>query len=235
LQPNFVAELNKHGYAIAPNAVDSSIVDALISALDQTNSDSVRKKDNAAYAIRNLLTLVPEVRALADSSAIRALVEPILGASAFPIRGLLFDKTPEANWKVFWHQDLTVPVQKQIETPGFRNWNVKSGVQHVEAPASILESLLAVRLHLDDCDADNGPLHVLPRTHLLGHLNGEAIDACKAFGQSVECHVARGGVMLMRPLLLHASFPAKNAAHRRVIHLQFAAAPLPGELEWQVS
>lgn len=236
MQPQYVDSIQKHGFAIIPNVIDAPAIDALIAALERVTSDaSVRQKDNATYAIRNLLTLAPKVRALADSPQIRALIEPILGTGAFAIRGLLFDKTPEANWKVFWHQDLTVPVREKIETPGFRNWSMKSGVQHAEAPASILETLLSLRLHLDDCDANNGPLHVLPGTHTLGHLNSEAIDACKAFGNPVECHVARGGVQLLRPLLLHSSFPAKNAAHRRVIHLEFAAAPLPGELEYWVS
>jgi hypothetical protein len=36
----------------------------------------------------------------------------------------------------------------------------------------------------------------------------------------------------MRPLLLHASSPAADPRHRRVIHLEFAAEPLPGGLEW---
>jgi hypothetical protein len=46
------------------------------------------------------------------------------------------------------------------------------------------------------------------------------------------CTVGAGGVVLMRPLLLHASSPATVAGHRRVIHLEFAAADLPGGLEW---
>lgn len=234
--PDIAEEVRTNGFATVRDVLDGPTIETLIAALSRTTSDlSVRQKDHSVYAIRNLLTLVPEVSAIAKSPAIRALIEPLLGPGAFAVRGLLFDKTPEANWKVFWHQDLTVPVRERIETPGFRNWTMKSGVQHAEAPASLLETMLSLRLHLDDCDDSNGPLCVLPGSHSLGHLSGEAIEDCKSRIAPVECHVPRGGVMLIRPLLLHASFPAKKALHRRVIHLEFAAQPLPGGLEWLVS
>lgn len=36
----------------------------------------------------------------------------------------------------------------------------------------------------------------------------------------------------MRPLLLHASSPAASPGHRRVLHVEYAAAGLPGGLQW---
>src|SRR4030095_8153867 len=80
-------------------------------------SESVRKRQNV-YAMRNLLSLVPQVRDLASSASIRRLVEAVLGPGAYPVRGLLFDKTPDANWKVPWHQDLTIALRKRLEVPG---------------------------------------------------------------------------------------------------------------------
>src|SRR5262245_7189469 len=85
-------------------------------------------------------------------------VEPILGPGAFVVRGLFFDKTPRANWKVSWHQDLTIAVRVRIEAPGFGPWSLKAGVVHVQPPAEILERMATVRLHLDDCSESNGPL-----------------------------------------------------------------------------
>ena len=46
------------------------------------------------------------------------------------------------------------------------------------------------------------------------------------------CGVNAGGAVMMRPLLLHSSHKATDAARRRVIHLEFAAEPLPEPLQW---
>ncbi len=182
--------------------------------------------------MRNLLALVPAVRALADSPGVRGLVEPVLGDGARPVRGLLFDKTPGANWKVAWHQDLSIAVRARIDVPGFGPWSTKAGVPHVQPPVEILRNMLTVRLHLDDCGADNGPLKVLPGSHAAGVLSAPEVEAWRARADPVACHVSAGGAVLMRPLLLHASSSAAVARHRRVIHLEFAAGPLPGGLEW---
>jgi hypothetical protein len=42
----------------------------------------------------------------------------------------------------------------------------------------------------------------------------------------------RGGVLLMRPLLLHASSASQVPRHRRVLHIEWAAQELPGGLQW---
>jgi ectoine hydroxylase-related dioxygenase (phytanoyl-CoA dioxygenase family) len=95
-----------------------------------------------------------------------------------------------------------------------------------------MEQMLAVRLHLDDCGEENGPLQVLPGSHLAGRLDAEKIQAWRARAPVAPCIVKRGGVILMRPLLLHASSVAQNPAHRRVIHLEYAMHALPAGLDW---
>jgi len=229
------AAIETQGYEIVPDVVDSATVERLIQALDRAEPESTHRRSAATYAIRNLLQRVPEVKAIADSEALRRLIDPIIGSGARAIRALLFDKIPNANWKVFWHQDTAIPVRRRIDVPGFRNWSVKDGVQHVEAPDFILQHMLAVRIHLDSCGPDNGPLCVLPGSHLQGFLSAAGIDACKESISSVTCTIERGGVLLMRPLLLHASFPAKNPRHRRIIHIEYCGVKLPGGLEFQPS
>src|SRR5262245_1421546 len=108
----------------------------------------------AGYGLRNLLRNCPAVATLAQE--LRPLVGEALGADAFPVRGLFFDKIPGANWEVCWHQDLSIAVATRVEMPGFGGWSVKQGVVHVQPPASVLANMLTVRVHLDDCDADNG-------------------------------------------------------------------------------
>jgi ectoine hydroxylase-related dioxygenase (phytanoyl-CoA dioxygenase family) len=148
------------------------------------------------------------------------------------VRALFFDKTPKANWRVSWHQDLTIPTRRRVEVPGFGPWSEKAGIPHVQPPASVLERMLTVRIHLDPCDSFNGPVRVLPGTHRHGKLTPAVIEAFRVSVQPVEAVVPAGGLLLMHPLLLHASSPALRPVHRRVIHLEYAADPLPSPLEW---
>ena len=121
---------------------------------------------------------------------------------------------------------------ERVEMPGFGGWSIKQGVIHVQPPPSVLENMLTLRVHLDDCDADNGPLRVLRGSHRHGRLNDDQIARLKHECEEVTCVVPAGGVLLMRPLIFHASSPAKKPRHRRVIHLEYAANPLPEPLRW---
>ncbi|MDB6112471.1 MAG: protein involved in biosynthesis of mitomycin antibiotics/polyketide fumonisin [Pedosphaera sp.] len=231
---DWLAGFQKNGFAILSDALPSRMVSELIDAIERapTGVSSLRQRGQDVYAMRNLIESVPAVQTLADSAPMRALVKLILGSGAFAVRGLLFDKTPEANWKVPWHQDLTIAVRHRVDVSGFGPWSIKAGVQHVQPPVTVLEQMLTVRLHLDDCPEENGPLQVLPGSHTNGRLTAADIRALRASTPAVSCAMACAGVILMRPLLLHASSPSQRPGHRRVIHLEFAANPLPGGLVW---
>ena len=166
------------------------------------------------------------------TGVIKSLAETSLGGDAFPVRATLFDKSPEANWRVPWHQDTAIAVAERIETRGYGGWSVKDGVPHVHPPAEILQGMLAVRVHLDDCDLENGLLRVLPGSHRSGKLESEQIEHWKRTVAEVPCVVKAGGVLLMSPLLLHASSPAENPSRRRVIHIEYASQELPNGLRW---
>jgi len=229
---NWMDALADNGFAPVPKVLTATEIGALVRALDGAPlSDSVRRK-GGTYAIRNLLDVVPEVARLAASAKIRRIVEPVLGRKAFVVRGNLFDKTRGANWKVPLHQDLTIAVVRRMELLGFGPWSLKAGTLHVQPPADVLEGMLSVRLHLDECDVSNGPLQVIRGTHLEGRLTSSAIDALRQNRKITECVAGAGDVLVMRPLLVHASGPSRKPGHRRVLHLDFAAGPLPGGLEW---
>src|SRR4051794_41033515 len=165
-------DLTRDGYAFIPEVLAPDVVEELTSAIVTIQpTDAAREKDQRLYALRNLLGQVPTARRLARSAALRSLVEPELGRGATVVRGLLFDKMPGANWKVAWHQDQSIAVRQRIDALGFGPWSVKAGVQHVQPPADILTGMLTVRLHLDDCGVDNGPLQVLPGSHAAGVLS----------------------------------------------------------------
>jgi ectoine hydroxylase-related dioxygenase (phytanoyl-CoA dioxygenase family) len=222
----------RDGYEIVQHVLSSETVDAVLSALASVSGAGVRKSgESAVYAIRNLLA-IPAVVELARSKCVRELVEPVLGQGAFAVRGILFDKIPSANWRLLWHQDIAIAVRAQIDVLGFGGWSVKADLPHVQPPAEILQNMLAVRLHLDDCGVDNGALRVLPGSHLNGRLDSGDIRTFRASVEERICIVPRGGALLMRPLLLHASSASESPRHRRVIHLEYANTELPGGLEW---
>ncbi len=217
----------RHGYCLLRQVLESSVVDTLKLAV-AANGVGDREGSRNTRGLERL----PAIADLAATAAIRDLVEPVLGNAAFVVRGLLFDKVPEANWHVGWHQDLMIPVAARVDTPGFGPWSTKQGVTHVRPPAEVLAGMLTLRVHLDDCPLDNGPLEVLPGTHLLGVIDEASVRDVVAALEPVVCTATAGDVLVMRPLLLHASRRSQTAGHRRVVHLEFAAQPLPGGLEW---
>jgi ectoine hydroxylase-related dioxygenase (phytanoyl-CoA dioxygenase family) len=194
--------------------------------------ESERFTDQPAAGQRGVLRESSVFRELALAAAFRALAETALPAPAFPVRAILFDKTPGANWKVPWHQDLAIAVAERHEVEGFGPWSVKDGVPHVHAPVWLLERMVTFRLHLDDCPAENGALRVLPSSHRHGKLSAEQIADWRSRVPETVCEVPAGGVLLMRPLLLHASSAATRPGHRRVLHVEYACDRLPDGLEW---
>jgi ectoine hydroxylase-related dioxygenase (phytanoyl-CoA dioxygenase family) len=158
-------------------------------------------------------------------------METVLGPSCFAIRGVFFNKTQSSNWKVVWHQDLTIAVRKRTDVDGFGPWTMKAGILHGQPPAEVMSGILAIRLHLDESGFDNGPLRVIGGSHRKGRLSAEQIGNWEK-EKAVTCTVPKGGALLMRPLLLHASSASAIPKSRRVIHLEFAAAELPGGLHW---
>ena len=224
-----LAALHRDGHARVRRLLSRGQITELLEALAPlAPSDD----DERRGGVRNLLSRSEAVRDLAHAAPVRALVHAALGTEAVAVRGILFDKTPEANWKVVWHQDLTLAVRARVELPGFRNWSEKAGVTCVQAPDAILGAMLAVRVHLDPCGADDGPLRVISGSHLRGRLSPDEVARMRHDGPEVTLEADVGDALLMRPLLLHASAPAREPRHRRVVHLEFAAGPLPAPLAW---
>ncbi|RYD23017.1 MAG: phytanoyl-CoA dioxygenase [Verrucomicrobiaceae bacterium] len=151
-----------------------------------------------------------------------------LSAGAVAIQAIAFDKTAATNWKVAWHQDLMFPFAQRVSSPGFELPCIKQEVHYARPPADVLAGLLAVRLHLDDCDATNGPLRISPGTHRSGIHPTATVSALVEQNGERVCLAKTGEVLLMRPLSLHASSQATAPKHRRVLHLVFhSGEPVP--------
>jgi len=169
------------------------------------------------------------INSVANDARVLGIAQSILGENAFPFRATLFNKSPDSNWLIAWHQDTALPLIEKHETPGWGPWSVKEGIVYAHAPAGALEQVLALRLHLDDCTADNGPLRVLAVTDRLGVLSDKDVERQVGKRKSIECPIARGGVLVMRPLLIHASSKSLSALPRRVLHIEYAASVRVGD------
>lgn len=225
--------LRRDGFAIVPKVLDEPVVQGLCKVIERAGAgQAVRQRRGAVFAIRNLLDVVAEVRVVVSSAAIRNLIDPVLSGDAVVVRAILFDKTPDANWRVAWHQDASIAVTERIDAPGFGPWSVKAGIIHVRPPVEVLEGMVSLRIHLDDCDESNGALQVVPGSHRRGFLDAEELQACRGSSDIRLCCVPTGGAMLVRPLIAHASSPGTSPSRRRVIHLEWAATPLRQPLQW---
>jgi len=231
--PDFTMILDRDGACVLDEVVPPVAMRGLIAAIESVNaSQAVRQRRNGTFAVRNALRELPAAVAIADHPSIQSLARTIVGTNAMITRAIIFDKNPDANWAVPWHQDTTIAVMEKIDTPGFGPWSVKAGVVHVQPPAEVLDRMVTLRIHLDDCDSSNGALQVLPGSHGDGVLSNEQIEAWKQRVSPLTCEARAGGVVLMRPLVLHASAPAASPRHRRVLHLEFAGNTLPNDLRW---
>ena len=216
--------LQDDGYAIASAVVDS----------EQAASIQRATKDIAVAAAgtRNLLEL-GWCRDLVKRIRLHPSIRSYLPQSPVAVQCTFFDKTEERNWLVPLHQDLSIPVKERIDDPRLGVWSQKEGQHFVQAPIAFLEQLLAVRVHIDDCGPDNGPLRVVPGSHCHGRLGDTEARRLRDIAGEVTCAITGGGALLLRPLLLHASSKATSPRHRRVLHFLFGPEVLGYGLRWQ--
>jgi hypothetical protein len=185
--------------------------------------------DTAGVRIREC----PALRSLLASwGRVGGIAAKARGGHARPVRAILFDKSPDNNWSLGWHQDRTICVKERREVTGFGPWTKKAGMHHVAPPVSILARMLTLRVHLDDVPADNGPLMIAPGSHLFGRVSESEIGAVVERCGMRACLAAAGDVWLYSTLILHASESALSPRRRRVLQVDYSADVLPGGLEW---
>ncbi len=219
------------GFAILPRVFDSLAIADLKDTIENISGDSnAFRKTNDLFAIRRFLFEVPHIRERIFTSELKTILANLFSGHYFSSKSIYFDKPGSSNWFVSYHQDLTISVDKKEEMPGFGPWTTKPGQFAVQPPLYILENSFTVRIHLDDTDQNNGALRVIPGSHLHGINRADSVSRHNE--KEVTCNVPAGGVMIMKPLLLHASSRTVNEARRRVIHLEFCNQVLPGNLEW---
>ncbi|WP_010583871.1 phytanoyl-CoA dioxygenase family protein [Schlesneria paludicola] len=225
--------LARDGFTLIPDAVSPSEVErlrAVCASLRQQDFAAVRR--DSLFGIRRLLTNSPELRATMAKPPFVSWARSVLGPAAVPVYGVFFDKTAGANWPVRWHQDVAIHAGGTLPVAGYEARPGKDGVAHLLPPVEVSQQMLAIRIHLDDAPSNHGALRVIPGSHLLGRLSNDALRHLIDGAQAVHCEARAGDVMLMRPLLVHASSPCELPSHRRVVHIEYSAFQLPDGLEW---
>lgn len=219
------------GFSVISNVFSTEEIEKISEVIKNidTSKETFRKSEDL-FAIRQFLKEIPEVKDLIFNENLTTIIKEIFGEKYFVVKSIYFDKPEKSNWYVAYHQDLTISVDKKVELENFGPWTTKQNQFAVQPPLDILENIFTIRIHLDDTDENNGALKVVPKSHAKGIYRPETID----WDVETEniCNVEKGGVMIMKPLLLHGSNRTTNGKKRRVIHIEFSDRELPDELNW---
>lgn len=224
----YKSAIEEKGFTIINNVLTAEEIAAISTQIEEAigGSENFRKTADL-FAIRQLFKELPQLKTALLDTKLLQIVRSLFGPDYFLVKAIYFDKPPLSNWFVSYHQDLSIAVDKKAALEGFGQWTVKSTHFGVQPPVPILESMFTIRIHLDECTADNGALHVIPGSHK----NGICRNISSAIPATI-CEVEKGGIMIMKPLLMHASHKSVVEQHRRVVHLEFSNQPLPQPIQW---
>lgn len=223
--------IQENGFTIINNIFSEEEIEKISDVIQNidTSKETFRKSEDL-FAIRQFLKEIPDVKEFIFNDNIKEIIKEIFGEKYFGVKSIYFDKPEKSNWYVAYHQDLTISVDKKVNLENFGPWTTKQNQFAVQPPLEILENIFTIRIHLDDTDENNGALKVVPKSHAKGIYRPETID----WNVETEniCNVKNGGLMIMKPLLLHGSNRTTNGKKRRVIHIEFSDKELPEELNW---
>ena len=205
-------QFSRDGYSIVENILSAEDLGKLVTSLEEL--------PRIKAGTRNLLSH-SWCKELVDKVKNHATIHPLLPRDAAAVQCTYFRKTEDANWLVAPHQDKVIPVSQRIASPQWNGWSVKEGILYAQPPREILEQLVAVRIHLEPNTERNGPLRIIPGSHI----------SASSPRPEVECTVGEGGAVVMRPLVVHASSKLLQGS-RRVLHFLFGPRNLPNGAEW---
>lgn len=231
---NYSNEINSEGFAIIDNVYDENEIKKLISIIENVTENKTDKttfrKSEDLFAIRQFHKEIPETLDYIFNQNLKDIIKSNFGENYFITKSIYFDKPEKSNWFVAYHQDLTISVDKKLDIENFENWTTKQNQFAVQPPKEVLENNFTIRIHIDKTTKNNGALKVINNSHSKGILRVENMDL-KNETETI-CEIEKGGIMIMKPLLFHASNKTTNNERRRVIHIEFSNLELPNGLEW---
>jgi ectoine hydroxylase-related dioxygenase (phytanoyl-CoA dioxygenase family) len=218
------ASIESQGFTVVPDVLDTAACASISNLLDASPVSGAGS--------RRLLMSV-WCQDLAAKLRSNTRIASLLPRDAVAVQCTLFDKSPDKNWLVALHQDRSIPVRERLADAGLSGWSEKEGDIFVQPPHSLLEQLAAVRVHIDSCSVQSGPLRVVPGSHRLGLLSTPDAEECRARVGEVVIPAAQGDTLVMKPLILHASSKGSSSARRRVLHFVVGPRTLPLGLQWR--
>ncbi|MDF1699114.1 MAG: phytanoyl-CoA dioxygenase family protein [Saprospiraceae bacterium] len=217
--------LQDKGFAIHNGLYTNLEIDDILEFLD---NNSIKSQ----FGVREIVHQHPQLAELVFTPNLKQVVCKLAPDCHTCIKSIYFDKPPHANWVVNWHQDLTINLDQKKEIKNYKNWRVTKDRVVVQPDLHLLESIFTIRIHLDDCTEENGALRVIPTSHKNGVIDMKEWIKYKT-GREQICEVQKGGILIMKPLLLHASRRTENQQSRRVLHLEFTDQQLPDGIKWK--
>jgi ectoine hydroxylase-related dioxygenase (phytanoyl-CoA dioxygenase family) len=211
----YKTQVDANGFAIIDTVCTDNEIADIISVIEKTEArGETLRKSVELFAILQFLKEIPGVLPLLLNSKLRQVIGTIIGSDYFVVKSIYFDKPKTSNWFVAYHQDLTISVNKKADIQNFGPWTVKQNQFAVQPPLQILESIYTIRIHLDETNQDNGALKVIQRSHSKKIYRPEIINW--NIKTEAVCNVTKGGIMIMKPLLLHSSGRTINNKRRRL-------------------
>ena len=214
------------GFEVHSNFLGNDSVNAIITEIEALGSAYPK------HGIRNAEKKLATVKDLIGSDLLLDKAKNYLAGSPEVVRVIVFDKTPDKNWLVTWHQDKTISVSGKKDIDGWGPWTLKDGIHHVQPGLNVLEEMVTFRIHLDDANESNGCLKVIPKSHSLGILSKNKQDRVVAESEEYICSAKSGDLLVMRPHLLHSSSKGTEPSHRRIVHVEYSSFQLPMGLAW---
>jgi ectoine hydroxylase-related dioxygenase (phytanoyl-CoA dioxygenase family) len=202
------------GFLIAEDFLSSADCDAVLSAFDSERNGKAGRRD---------LINKPVIKRFAYDHRISKLVYELAGEPSVPYKATIFDKSSDCNWLVPWHQDRSLPFNRRFDGPGWGPWTLKDGISFALAPRWALDNVIALRIHLDDSTAENGPLRLIEGSHALGVIDQAQVVAFASSSSYETCTVRKGGIIAMHPLLIHSSSRSHDTTPRRILHIEYSA------------
>ena len=219
-----INEINSEGFAIIDNVYSENEIEKIISEIEKVteseSENSTFRKSEDLFAIRQFHKEIPETLNFIFNQNLREIIKLNFGENYFITKSIYFDKPEKSNWFVAYHQDLTISVDKKVEIENYENWTTKQNQFAVQPPKEILEQNFTIRIHIDKTTKENGALKVLNKSHRKGIVRTENIELDNE--TETICEVEKGGIMIMKPLIFHASNKTTNNKRRRVIHIEFS-------------
>ena len=202
------ADFERDGYTVVDGVIDDRGCEDLITNLPPIESSGSR-------ILLFLSTFRQFAQQLRSDSRLSRFVGDLLA-----IQCILFRKSSEHNWAVRLHRDAVLPIEG---TGPWEGAGLKEGLQSAKPPREFMDRCVAVRVHLDGAPIED--LSVVPGSHL------DSEKHRRAHAQPVA--VVRGGALIMRPTLAHASSKLHDVQYRRVLHYVYAPKEIPSGYRWR--